>query len=237
METTLTTQANKYMDEHLTRELKDLVQPMREELTRIAEQAVKKMIRSTTLTLRADKAPSPKPELSLEELQAQLTGALVAKTTMTPEEIRLWEALQAIMSKETCSTEAEKLKRQRDEDDQDPNTQAKKHKHAGGSSSQQTEPVIPPTTTTTSTQQPKASGSGPKAHDHFEYTGGDDFPQPDDIPEPSSTKKKEKKGKHPQHKPDTSSKGQDPKKPKQILKWLDKDNTVEYSWFDEMIKA
>jgi hypothetical protein len=82
METTLVTQANKYMDEHLNRELKDLLKPMREELTKIAEHAVKKVIRSTTFTLRADKAPSPKQELSLEDLEAQLTGALGAKTTM-----------------------------------------------------------------------------------------------------------------------------------------------------------
>ena len=96
------------------------------------------------------------------------------------------------MSKETCSTKADKLKRPRDDEDQDPNSQAKKQKQAEGPSSQPKEPVIPPTTTT-STQQPKASGSGPKAHDHFEYTGGDEIPQTDEVTEPSSTKKKERK--------------------------------------------
>jgi hypothetical protein len=174
--------------------------------------------------------------MSLDKLETQLFNKLASKFTMTPDEIKVWEALQAKLSKESCSTEADKLKRQRDDEDTVPNSQAKKHKKVEGPSSQHKEPVIPPITTIL-TQQPKASGSGPKAQDYFEYTGGDDFPQPDDIPEPPSTKKKEKKGKHPQHKPDTSSKGQEPKKPKNILKWLDKDKTAEYSWFDEMVKA
>jgi hypothetical protein len=117
----------------------------------------------------------------VNELEAQLFNLLASKTTMTPEDIKVWEALQAKMSKESCSTEADKLKRQRDDEDKDPNSQAKKQKQAEGPSSQHKQPVIPPTTTT-STQQPKASGSGPKAQDHFEYTSEDDFPQPNEIP-------------------------------------------------------
>jgi hypothetical protein len=232
IEVTLATQAHQYMEQHLVAELKDLLAPMRGELTKIAEQAVNKVIRSTSFTLRADKTTLPQPELSLDE---QLLDKLASKFTLSPDETKVLEALKAKMSKESCSTEADKLKRQRDDEGKDPNSQAKKQKQVEGPSSQHKQPVITPTTTT-STQQPKASGSGPKAHDHFEYTGGDDFPQQDDIPE-LSPKKKEKKRKHHQHKPETSSKSTEPKKPKRILKWLDEDKTAEYSWFDEIVKA
>ena len=136
---------------------------------------------------------------------------MASKTTLTPEDNKIWEALRAKATKESCSTEADKLKRQRDDEDNDPNSQAKKQKQAEGPSSQPKQPVNP-STTTTSTQQPKASGSGPKAHDHFEYTGGDEIPQPDEVPEPASTKKKQRKGKQHQLKPVTSSKRKESKK-------------------------
>jgi flagellar biosynthesis/type III secretory pathway protein FliH len=47
------------MDQHLITELKELLKPMRDELTKIAEQAVKKVINTTAFTLRADKTPLP----------------------------------------------------------------------------------------------------------------------------------------------------------------------------------
>jgi hypothetical protein len=194
IEATLATQVNQYMEQHLVAELKDLLTPVKGELTKIAEQAVKKVIRTTSFTLRADKTTLPQQELTLDELETQLFDKLASKFTMTPEDTKVWEALKAKMSKESCSTEADKLKRQRDDEDKDPNSQAKKQKQAEGPSSEHKEPVIPPTKTT-STHQPKASGSGTKAQDHFDYTGGDDFPLPEEIPEPSSTRKKERKRK------------------------------------------
>jgi hypothetical protein len=236
LEATLAAQTHQYMEQHLVPELKELLAPMRDELTKFAEQAVKKVIRSTSFTLRADKSTLPKPEMTMDELESQLFDILACKTTLSPEETKVWEALRIKMSKDSCSTEADKLKRPRDDEDKDPNTQAKKQKQAEGPSSQPNAPVIPPTTTTSS-QQPKESGSAPKAHDHFEYTGGDEIPQPDEVPEPSSKKKKERKRKHHQHKPDTSSKGTEPKKPKTVLKWLDQDETAEYSWFEKMINS
>jgi hypothetical protein len=189
MESTLAAQVNQYLDQHLVAELKDLLAPVKGELTKIAEQAVKKVIRTTSFTLRADKSTIPQQELTMDELETQLFDKLASKFTLSPEETKIWEALRANMSKESCSTEADKLKRQRDDEDRDPNSQAKKQKQAEGPSSQPKEPVIPPTTTT-STQQPKESGLGPKAQDHFEYTGGDEIPQPDERQEPTSTKKK-----------------------------------------------
>lgn len=128
------------MEQHLVTELKDLLAPMRGELTKIAEQAVKKVIRSTSFTLRADKTTLPQPELTLDELETQLFDKLASKFTLSPDETKFWEALKAKMSKETCSTEADKLKRQRDDEDRDPNSQAKKQKQAEGPSSQHKEP-------------------------------------------------------------------------------------------------
>jgi hypothetical protein len=169
METTLAAQVNQYLDQHLVAELKDLLAPVKGELTKIAEQAVKKVIRTTSFTLQADKTTLPQQELTMDELETQLFNKLASKFTLSPEETKVWEALRAKMSKESCSTEDDKLKRKRDDEDRDPNSQAKKQKQAEGPSSQHKEPVIPPTTTM-STHQPKASGSGPKAQDHFEYT-------------------------------------------------------------------
>jgi hypothetical protein len=174
--------------------------------------------------------------MTADELETQLQYMLASKTTMTPEDIRIWEALRAKAAKVSCSTEADKLKRQRDDEDKDPNSQAKKHKHAEGPSSQPQQPVNP-STTTTSTQPPKASGSGHKAHDHFVYTGGDEIPQPDEVPEPASTKKKQRKGKQPKNKSDTSSKSQESMKADDVLHWLDEDQTKDYTWFDKMVNS
>lgn len=236
LEATLAAHTHQYLEQHLVPELKELLEPMRDELTKFAKQAVKKVIRSTSFTLRADKSTLPKPEMTMDELETQLFDKLASKFTMSPEEIKVWDALRIKMSKDSCSTEADKLKRPGDDEDQDPNSKAKKQKQAEGPSSQPKEPVIQPTTTT-STQQSKASGSAPKAHDHFEYTGGDEIPQPDEVPEPSSKKKKDRKRKHHQPKPDTSSKGTEPKKPKTVLNWLEQDNSAEYSWFEKMINS
>lgn len=109
MEATLATQATQYMEQHLLTELKELLKPMKDELTKIAEQAVKKVIRTTSFTLRAHKTPLPQQELKTNELEAQLFNILASKTTMTPEEIKVQEALQAKMTKESCSTKADKL--------------------------------------------------------------------------------------------------------------------------------
>ena len=158
LEAALAAQAQEYMSQHLVAELKDLLAPMRDELTKFAEQAVKKVIRSTTFTLRADKSTAPLPGLSLDDLEAQLLEKLANKFTLTPEEAKVLEALKDKMTKDTCSTEADKLKRRRDDEDRDPNSQAKKQKQAEGPSSRT--PVIPPTSTTSS-HQPKASGSAP----------------------------------------------------------------------------
>ena len=59
MESTVAAQVNQYLDQHLVPELKDLLAPVKGELTKIAEQAVKKVIRSTSFTLRADKSTLP----------------------------------------------------------------------------------------------------------------------------------------------------------------------------------
>jgi hypothetical protein len=235
-ESTLATQLTQYLDQHLVGELKELQAPVKGEVTKIAEQAVKKVMRTTSFTLRADRTPLPQQEMTADELENQLLNILASKTTLTPEDNKIWEALRAKATKESCSTEAEKLKRQRDDEDKDPNSQAKKQKQAEGPSSQPKQPVNP-STTTTSTEQPKASGSGPIAHDHFEYTGGNEIPQPDEVPEPASTKKRDRKGKQHQHKPDTSSKRKESKKKKDILDWLDEDKTEDYSWFDKMINS
>lgn len=61
LEATLAAQAHQYMEQHLVAELKELLAPMRDELTKIAEQAVKKVIRSTSFTLRADESTLPQP--------------------------------------------------------------------------------------------------------------------------------------------------------------------------------
>ena len=97
MEATLAAQVNQYLDQHLVTELKELLAPVKGEITKIAEQAVKKVIRTTSFTLRADKTPLPQQEMTSDELETQLFHILVSKTTMTPEDIKIWEALQAKM--------------------------------------------------------------------------------------------------------------------------------------------
>ena len=54
IESTLATQVTQYLDQHLVGELKELLAPVKGEVTKIAEQVVKKVIRTTSFTLRAD---------------------------------------------------------------------------------------------------------------------------------------------------------------------------------------
>ena len=63
--------------------------------------------------------------MTADELENQLLNMLASKTTLTPEDNKIWEALRAKATKESWSTEAEKLKRRRDDEDKDPNSQAK----------------------------------------------------------------------------------------------------------------
>jgi hypothetical protein len=95
METTLAAQVNQYLDQHLVAELKDLLAPVKGELTKIAEQPIKKVIRTTSFTLRADKSTLPQQELTMDELETQLFDKLASKFTLSSEETKVREALRA----------------------------------------------------------------------------------------------------------------------------------------------